>query len=109
MILIIDDLIEVWKENEDNLICIYPYKFFSEKEKINNEMAPSNKNNIKKDKYLNYEYDYVLYYITNLLLAIQGNFYEFYSKFKIQKNIKRILSDLLFKNLLIIIITIIIR
>ena len=95
MILIIDDLIEVWKENEDNLICIYPYKFFSEKEKINNEMGPSNKNNIKKDKYLNYEYDYVLYYITNLLLAIHRNFYDFYSKFKIQKNIKRILSDLL--------------
>ena len=43
-----DDLIEVWKENEDNLICICPYKFFSEKEKNNHEMAPLNKNNIKK-------------------------------------------------------------
>ena len=95
MVLIIDDLIEVWKENEDNLICIYPYKFFTEKEKIINEMAPSNKNNIKKEKYLNYEYDNVLYYITNLLLAIQRKFYDFYSQFKIQKSVKRILNDLL--------------
>ena len=94
MVLIIDDLIEVWKENEDNLICIYPYKFFSEKEKNNNEMAPSNKNNIKKEKYLKSEYDYVLYYITNLLLAIHRKFYDFYSQFKMQKSIKRILNDL---------------
>ena len=77
MVLIIDDLIEVWKENEDNLICIYPYKFFSEKE-----------------KYLKSEYDYVLYYITNLLLAIHRKFYDFYSQFKMQKSIKRILNDL---------------
>lgn len=95
MVLIIDDLIEVWKENEDNLICIYPYKFFSEKEKIINEMAPSNKNNIKKAKYLNYEYDNVLYFITNLLLSIHRKFFDFYSRVGVQKSVKRILNDLL--------------
>ena len=42
------------------------------------------------------EYDNVLFCITNLLLAVHRKFFEFYSKFHIQKSIKRIINDLLY-------------
>lgn len=95
MILIIDDHIEVWKESGDNFICIYPYKFFTEKEKTTYELVPFNGKNIIKEKFLKYEYDNVLFCITNLLLCVHRKFFEFYSKLGIQKSIKRITNDLL--------------
>ena len=94
MILIIDDIIEVWNE-KDHLIQIYPYKFFSEKEKATDEISPINGKNIMKEKFLRNEYDNVLFCITNLLLCVHRKFFEFYSKFNFQKSIKRITSDLL--------------
>ena len=95
MVLIIDDNMEVWKESGDNIICIYPYKFFIENELLKNEMTPSNEKNKIKDKYLKYDYDNVLFCFTNLLLCVHRKFYEFYNKFKIQKSIKLIISELL--------------
>ena len=101
MILIIDDHIEVWQESQepqdtknsgeqdikktkksgDNFICIFPYKFFCEKEKIAYELGPFNGKNIIKDKFLKYEYDNVLFCITNLLLCIHRKFFDFYDIF----------------------------
>ena len=92
MILIIDDIIEVWNE-KDNLIQIYPYKFFSEKEKNIDEII--NGKNTNKEKFLKYEYDNVLFCITNLLLCTHRKFFEFYTKYNFQKSIKRITNDLL--------------
>ena len=48
---------EVWKENGSNLLCIYPYKFFSEKERATNklfffnnqEKTPTNESFLKVD------------------------------------------------------------
>ena len=87
MILILDDHIEVWKESGENFICIYPYKFFNEKE-INNMHFQ-----IPKEKYLKYEYDNVLYCIVNLLLYVHKKFYEFYTKFKCMKSVQRITKE----------------
>ena len=93
MILIIDDIIEVWNE-KDNLIQIYPYKFFGEKEKTTDEL-PNNEKKIIKDKFLEYDYDNVLFSITNLLLCVHRKFFEFYTKYNFQKSTKRITNDLL--------------
>ena len=89
MILILDDHIEVWKESKesgDNFICIYPYKFFTEKDKFINQSGAFNGEKTNKEKYLKYDYDNVLFCITNLLLYVHRKFFEFYNKFKFQKN-----------------------
>ena len=97
MILIIDDHIDVWKETGDNFICIYPYKFFSEADTIFKKIFPVNSPNItNKNNFLKNDYDNVLFCITNLLLKVHRKFYEFYSKYKAQKSIKRITNDILF-------------
>ena len=88
MVLIIDDHIEVWKESGDNFICIYPYKFFVEK-------IEKEKNLNIKEKFTKFEFDNVLFCITNLLLAVHRKFFDFYSKFQMQKNVKRITNDFL--------------
>jgi FCP1-like phosphatase family protein len=95
MVLIIDDNMEVWKENGSNLLCIYPYKFFSEKERATNklfffnnqEKTPTNESFLKVD------YDNVLFCMTNLLLNIHRKFYDYYGKHQIMKNISRIIND----------------
>ena len=96
MVVIIDDHVEIWNESGENFICIHPYKFFLEKENninMNEENLSANKKNINKRFYIKQEYDNVLFCMTNLLLSIQRKFYDFYSKFKIQKGIKRIAND----------------
>ena len=98
MILILDDHIEVWKESKesgDNFICIYPYKFFTEKDKFINQSGAFNGEKTNKEKYLKYDYDNVLFCITNLLLYVHRKFFEFYNKFKFQKNIQRIAKEIL--------------
>ena len=95
MILIIDDRINVWEQSGGNLICIYPYKFFNENILINNNQSDKKKD-INKEHYLKNEYDNVLFCITNLLLCIHRKFYEFYSKYNIQKDIQLIVDDILF-------------
>ena len=98
MILILDDHIEVWKESKesgDNFICIYPYKFFTEKDKFINQSGAFNGEKTNKEKYLKYDYDNVLFCITNLLLYVHRKFFEFYNKFKFQKNIQRITKEIL--------------
>ena len=98
MILILDDHIEVWKESKesgDNFICIYPYKFFTEKEKFINQLPAPNDEKTIKEKFLKYDYDNVLFCITNLLLCVHRKFFEFYDKFKFQKNIQRITKEIL--------------
>ena len=94
MILIIDDRINVWKESGGNFICIYPYKFFNENDRLINELPNDKQKNMNIEYYLKNEYDNVLFCITNLLLCIHRKFFEYYSKFKIQKSIKRIIHDL---------------
>ena len=89
MVLILDDHIEVWKESGENFICIYPYRFFNEKEIIFNSMHFQ----IPKEKYLKCEYDNVLYCVINLLLYVHKKFYEFYSKFKCMKSVQRITKE----------------
>lgn len=96
MLLIIDDRINVWKESGGNFICIYPYKFFIENDELINELPNNKLKNINIEYYLKSEYDNVLFCITNLLLGVHRKFFEFYSKFHIQKSIKRIINDLLF-------------
>ena len=96
MLLIIDDRINVWKESGGNFICIYPYKFFNENDELINELSNNKLKNINIEYYLKSEYDNVLFCITNLLLAVHRKFFEFYSKFHIQKSIKRIINDLLY-------------
>lgn len=98
MILILDDHIEVWKESKesgDNFICIYPYKFFTEKDKFMNQLGAPNGEKTNKEKYLKYDYDNVLFCITNLLLSVHRKFFDFYNKFKFQKNIQRITKEML--------------
>ena len=98
MILILDDHIEVWKESKesgDNFICIYPYKFFTEKDKFINQSGAFNGEKTNKEKYLKYDYDNVLFCITNLLLYVHRKFFDFYNKFKFQKNIQRITKEIL--------------
>ena len=98
MILILDDHIEVWKESKesgDNFICIYPYKFFTEKDKFINQSGAFNGEKTNKEKFLKYDYDNVLFCITNLLLYVHRKFFEFYNKFKFQKNIQRIAKEIL--------------
>ena len=95
MVVIIDDHVEIWNESGENYICIHPYKFFLEKEnniKVNEDLS-AKKKNINKQFYIKQEYDNVLFCMTNLLLSIHRKFYEFYSKFKIQKSIKIIAND----------------
>ena len=97
MVVIIDDHVEIWNESGENYICIHPYKFFLEKENninMKEEDLSANKKNINKRFYIKQEYDNVLFCMTNLLLSIQRKFYEFYSKFKMQKPIKRIANNL---------------
>jgi len=98
MILILDDHIEVWKESResgDNFICIYPYKFFTEKDKFINPLGAQNGEKSNKEKFLKYDYYNVLFCITNLLLNVHRKFFEFYNKFKFQKNIQRITKEML--------------
>ena len=95
MVLIIDDNMEAWKESGDNIICIYPYKFFIENEKSKNELESSNNKDKIKEKFLKYDYDNVLFCITNLLLCVHRKFYEYYSKFHFPKSIRLIISELL--------------
>jgi hypothetical protein len=98
MILILDDHIEVWKESKesgDNFICIYPYKFFTEKDKFINQLGAPIGEKTNKEKFLKYEYDNVLFCITNLLLCVHRKFFDFYNKFKFQKNIQRITKEIL--------------
>ena len=90
MVLIIDDHIEVWKESGDNFICIYPYKFFVEK-------VEKERNINIKDKFSKFEYDNVLFCITNLLLAVHRKFFEFYSEYQMIKNVKRITNEFLLR------------
>ena len=94
MVLIIDDHIEVWKESGENFICIHPYKFFLEKENYLDVEISLNKKNINKPSFIKNEYDNVLFCTTNLLLSVHKKFFDFYSKFKMQKSIKRIANDL---------------
>ena len=98
MIIILDDHIEVWKESKDsgeNFISIYPYKFFTERDKFINPLGAPNIEKIPKEKYLKYDYDNVLFCITNLLVCVHRKFFEFYQKFKCQKNIQRITKEIL--------------
>ena len=97
MVLIIDDNIDVWKESGNNFICIYPYRFFSEKDKITKEIFFFNgfeKKNTK-DLYLKVEYDNVLFCITNLLLNVHRKFFKYYEKYNFMKSLGGITNDTL--------------
>ena len=97
MVLIIDDNVDVWKESGNNFICIYPYRFFSEKEKDSDELIFLNglEKTYTKESFLKTEYDKVLFCITNLLLNIHRQFFNFYEKYKFTKSISRIINDTL--------------
>ena len=97
MILIIDDNMEVWKESGNNFIGIYPYRFFSEREKITNKLIFINnfEKNYTKDSFYKIEHDNVLFCITNLLLNVHRKFFAFYEKNQITKSISRITNDTL--------------
>ena len=96
MILIIDDNKDVWKESGNNFIYIYPYRFFSERDKLTDKLIFINNNFEKiftKESFIKTEFDNVLFCITNLLLYVHRKFFEFYEKFKITKSISRITND----------------
>ena len=97
MVLVIDDNIEVWKESGDNFICIYPYRFFSEKEKNTNNLFFFNgfEKKVTKDSFLKVEYDNVLFCITNLLLNVHRKFFNYYEKYELMKSISRLTNDTL--------------
>ena len=97
MVLIIDDNIDVWKESGNNFICIYPYRFFSEKDKITNELFFFNGFDKKstKELYLKVEYDNVLFCITNLLLNVHRKFFKYYEKYNFMKSLGGITNDTL--------------
>ena len=98
MILIIDDNKDVWKESGNNFIYIYPYRFFSEKDKATNKLMFINNNFEKiytKELYLKVECDNVLFCITNLLINVHRKFFQFYEKNKITKSISRITNETL--------------
>ena len=97
MILIIDDNIDVWKESGDNFICIYHYRFFSERDKNKNELFFFNGFEKKptKEPFLKIEYDNVLFCITNLLLNVHRKFFNYYEKYKFTKSISKLTNDTL--------------
>ena len=97
MVLIIDDNIDVWKESGNNFICIYPYRFFSEKDKITNELFFFNgfDKKITKELFLKVEYDNVLFCITNLLLNVHRKFFKYYEKYNFMKSLGGITNDTL--------------
>ena len=97
MVLIIDDNIDVWKESGNNFICIYPYRFFSEKDKITNELFFFNGFDKKstKELFLKVEYDNVLFCITNLLLNVHRKFFKYYEKYNFMKSLGGITNDTL--------------
>ena len=93
MILIIDDNKDVWKESGNNFIYIYPYRFFSERDKSTNKLIFINNNFEKiytKEPFYKIECDNVLFCITNLLLNVHRKFFQFYEKYNITKSISRI-------------------
>ena len=97
MVLVIDDNIEIWKESGDNFICIYPYRFFSEKEKSTNELFFFNgfERKATKESFLKIEFDNVLFCITNLLLNVHRKFFNYYEKYHFMKSISRLTTDTL--------------
>ena len=97
MVLIIDDNAEVWKESGNNLLCIYPYRFFSEKDKNSKELVYfiGSEKKYTKDYFLTIEFDNVLFCITNLLINIHRQFFDYYEKNKFTKSISRIINDTL--------------
>ena len=98
MILIIDDNKDVWKESGNNFIYIYPYRFFSERDKSTDKLMFINNNFEKiftKESFYKIECDNVLFCITNLLLNVHRKFFQFYDKYSIIKSISRITNDTL--------------
>ena len=98
MILIIDDNKDVWKESGNNFIYIYPYRFFSERDKSTDKLMFINNNFVKiftKESFYKIECDNVLFCITNLLLNVHRKFFQFYEKYSIIKSISRITNDTL--------------
>ena len=98
MILIIDDNKDVWKESGNNFIYIYPYRFFSERDKSTDKLMFINNNFEKiftKESFYKIECDNVLFCITNLLLNVHRKFFQFYEKYSIIKSISRITNDTL--------------
>ena len=96
MILIIDDNKDVWKESGNNFIYIYPYRFFSERDKSTDKLMFINNNFEKiftKESFYKIECDNVLFCITNLLLNVHRKFFQFYEKYSIIKSISRITND----------------
>ena len=88
MILIIDDNKDVWKESGNNFIYIYPYRFFSERDKSTDKLMFINNNFEKiftKESFYKIECDNVLFCITNLLLNVHRKFFQFYEKYSIIK------------------------
>ena len=97
MVLIIDDNADVWKESGNNLLCIYPYRFFSEKDKNSKELVYfiGSEKKYTKDYFLTIEFDNVLFCITNLLINIHRQFFDYYEKNKFTKSVSRIINDTL--------------
>lgn len=82
MVIILDDRVNVWTENDENLINCHPYTFFYD------ELY----NNIK-EKFIEKDYDNSLFSIMNILLYVQREFYDYYEKNKDVKSVKDIIRE----------------
>jgi FCP1-like phosphatase family protein len=82
MVVILDDKINAWKENSNNLINLKPYFFFYEEF-----------NHVIKGKFNNVDYDHILYVIICFLNYIHGEFYDFYNRKKFKKSVKIIIKE----------------
>ena len=85
MVVIVDDRIDVWIENNDNLINVHGYFFFYD-EFMNKIKAP----------FLSNDYDNALFIIMHLLNYIHGEFYDFYERTNLKKSVNRIIKEKLF-------------
>ena len=82
MVIILDDRVNVWTENDENLINCHPYTFFYD------ELY----NNIKEN-FIEKDYDNSLFSIMNILLYVQREFYDYYEKNKDVKSVKDIIRE----------------
>ena len=82
MVVILDDKINAWKENNNNLINLQPFYFFYEE--FNHNINA---------KFNSVDYDHVLFVIICVLNFVHGEFYDFYERKKFKKSVKIIIKE----------------
>lgn len=99
LVIVVDDIAEIWRGYADNLVQIEPYKFFDLKgpggfgELVMEEYSSNEKMNIGKGKFM----DDGLYRIMNHLRIIHGLFYFENSMDFVNKDARAVLQSWIYK------------